>query len=236
MSLRYNIIASENPRARLAYEEIWAVVFLLIYEQRKQKTVLYYRKGNVMELANLLPIAVKLDKAELPDELLEELKTFKARRPGRFVIEAIYCWIVIFGAISAAVYIDHWIATVTAIFIVATRQNVLALLVHEQTHCTAFKSQPGDLIANLLAAYPLLILSVEGYAQIHLTHHAKYFTEQDPDHRRKSGEEWNYPMEPMKFFKILLGDLIGLNVLKLIKGKKGASSEPEFSRGDNQPK
>lgn len=188
-----------------------------------------------MELTNLLPIAVKADKSELPKELIQELKDYKTRRPGRFIAEAIYCWLVIIGTITAAVYIDHWLATVIALFIVATRQNVLALLVHEQTHCTAFKSRPGDLITNLLAAYPLLILTVEGYAQIHLAHHAKYFTEDDPDHLRKSGAEWKYPMEPMKFFKLLLADITGLNVIKLIKGKKGSPSETEFSRGNSTP-
>jgi fatty acid desaturase len=189
-----------------------------------------------MEIANLLPIAVKVDKADLPPALLEKLKPLKSRRPGRFILEAVYCWLVIFGVIAAAVYIDHWLATVFAILVVATRQNVLALLVHEQTHCTSFKFVPGNIITNLIAAYPLFVLTVEGYSQVHLAHHAKYFTEDDPDHRRKSGKEWNYPMHPKLFLKILLGDILGLNVLRLFKGKKGASNDATVSRANTTPK
>ena len=188
-----------------------------------------------MEIANLLPVAVKVDKSDLPPALLESLKPLKSRRPGRFILEAAYCWLVVFGVITAAVYIDHWLATIFAILVVATRQNVLALLVHEQTHCTSFKSYPGNIITNLIAAYPLFVITVEGYAQVHLAHHAKYFTEDDPDHRRKSGDEWNYPMQPMSFLKILLGDILGLNIIRLFKGKKGASNNTTSPRANITP-
>ena len=188
-----------------------------------------------MELTQLLPVAVKEDKSRLPPELLEEIKPLKARRPARFFLELAYCWMVVFGVITAAVYMDHWLATIFAIFIVATRQNVLALLTHEQTHCTALKVYPGDLLVNLFATYPLLLLTVEGYAQVHLQHHAKYFTEDDPDHRRKSGEDWNYPMKPLKFIKILLGDISALSVIGLIRGKKGNSRDTRFSRQNHIP-
>lgn len=188
-----------------------------------------------MEITQLLPVAVKEGKSTLPPELLEEIKPLKTRRPGRFFLELAYCWMVVFGVITAAVYIDHWLATVIAIFIVATRQNVLALLTHEQTHCTALKAYPGDLIVNLFGTYPLLVLTVEGYSGVHLVHHAKYFTEDDPDHIRKNGEEWNYPMKPSKFIKILLGDIIGLNVIKLIRGKKGEPRDTRFARENRIP-
>jgi fatty acid desaturase len=189
-----------------------------------------------MEITRFLPIAVRADKAGLPAGLLAELKGLKTRRPGRFFLEAAYCWAVVFGAIATAVHLDNWLVSTLAIFIVATRQNVLALLVHEQTHCTGMKAYPGDIVTNLIAGYPLLVLTVEGYAQVHLAHHGKYFTGDDPDHLRKSGEEWNYPMAPLKFLRILLGDILGLNVVKLIKGKKAASGGESFARRDDMPK
>lgn len=130
-----------------------------------------------MEHRRVLPIAVREKKAKLPPELLEEIKPLKKARPFRFLFELAYSWIVIVSVIAVAVYFDHWLATVLAILIIATRQTVLALLVHEQAHCTGLKAHPGDVIVNLLAAYPLLFLKVEGYTQIHLAHHAKYFTD-----------------------------------------------------------
>jgi len=187
-------------------------------------------------MSQLLPVAVKVDKAQLPPQLIEELKAYKSRRPGRFLLEAAYCWAVVFAAIGAAVYLQNWIVTVLAIVVVATRQNVLALLVHEQTHCTGLKSFPGDIVTNLIAGYPLLLLTVEGYAQVHLTHHAKYFTPDDPDHRRKSGPEWEYPMTPGKFLRILLGDVLGLNVIKLVKGKKPTSADAALVKRDAMPR
>lgn len=189
-----------------------------------------------MESTQLLPVAVKADKSSLPAGLLEEIKPYKTRRPGRFFLEAAYCWAVVFGAIAGAVYLQHWLATVAAMFIVATRQNVLALLVHEQTHCTSLKAFPGDIITNLIAGYPLMVLTVEGYAQVHLAHHAHYFTGDDPDHRRKSGEEWTYPMAPTRFLRLLLGDVLGLNVIKLVRGKKAAPGGQPFARGEAMPK
>lgn len=188
-----------------------------------------------MEHATLLPIAIKVDKAKLPAELLEELKPLKTRRPIRFFLEVVYCWAVVFGVISLAVYLDHWLATLVAIFIVATRQSILGLLIHEQTHCTSLKANPGDLVTNILAAYPLLILTVEGHSQVHLAHHSKYFSDNDPDHVRKAGEEWNYPMPPSRFIKILLRDILGLNIIKLIKSKKGDPADISTVRKNNIP-
>ncbi len=188
-----------------------------------------------MHLTKLLPAAVREDKSRLPPQLLEELKPLKTRRPWRFLLELLGAWLVIFFVVALAVHLDHWLMTVTAILIVATRQNILGLLVHDQAHCTGFKPYPGDIIANLFAAYPLMVLTVEGYARVHLTHHAKYFTEQDPDHIRKSGEEWNYPMRTNQFLKILARDLLGLNIIKLIKGKQAVPKGRGFARQNRVP-
>jgi len=189
-----------------------------------------------MKITQLLPVAIKVDKSQLPPQLLEELKPYKARRPGRFLLEAAYCWTVVFAVIVAAVLLQSWVATVVAIIVVATRQNVLALLVHEQTHCTGLKAYPGDILTNLIAGYPLLLLTVEGYAQVHLAHHGKYFSQDDPDYRRKIGEEWNYPMTPGKFLQLLLGDVLALNVVKLVRGKKPSSTDEGFARRNNMPR
>ncbi len=98
--------------------------------------------------------------------------------------------------------------------------NILALLVHEQAHSLGYKFKYGDVLVNLLVAYPLLVLTVDGYAKVHLSHHRFYFTDRDPDLRRKSGEEWIFPLPPGKLWKLFLADLAGLTIIKLIRGKK----------------
>jgi len=83
---------------------------------------------------------------------------------------------------------------------------------------------------NLFAAYPLLVLTVEGYAQVHLAHHREYFSENDPDFIRKSGEEWSFPKTRGEIAKLFLADALGINTLKLIRGKKQPRQGFVFAR------
>jgi len=166
------------------------------------------------------PFGVLGDRQSLSSAVRSEIMTLTGPRPRPFLLTALYAWAVIIGVIWWAVEAQSAWVTLFAVVIVATRQNMLALLVHDQAHCLGFPARPGDLIANLLAGYPLLLLTVEGYAQVHLSHHKYFFTEKDPDFLRKSGPEWTFPMPGRRLGKLLLTDLLGLNVLRMIKGKK----------------
>ena len=75
-------------------------------------------------------------------------------------------------------------------------------------------------MTNLFAAYPLLVLTVEGYAHVHLAHHKYFYTGKDPDYARKSGPEWSIPMSRRQFARLFLHDVLGLNILRLIRSKK----------------
>jgi fatty acid desaturase len=116
-------------------------------------------------------------------------------------------WAVIIASIWLAVELQSVWVSVLAIFIVATRQNILGLLVHEQSHCLGFKASYGDSLVNFLVAYPLIVLTVEGYSQVHLSHHRYFMTEQDPDLLRKSGKGWTFPMKAGRLGKLFLTDL-----------------------------
>ncbi|MEK6662407.1 MAG: fatty acid desaturase [Pseudomonadota bacterium] len=160
------------------------------------------------------------DRQSLSATARAEILALGGPRPQPFLLTALYAWAVIIGVVWWALDAQSVWVTLLAIVIVATRQNMLALLVHDQAHCLGFPAKPGDLIANLLAGYPLLVLTVEDYAQVHLSHHKYFFTEKDPDFLRKSGPEWTFPMPGRQLGKLLLTDLLGLNVWGLIKGKK----------------
>lgn len=180
-----------------------------------------------------LSSALRRGKDALSPEAAQAILALNVPRPGRLLLEIAKVWTVIATAIVLAIWADHGWVSVIAIIVVATRQNCLGLLVHEQTHLglggrsgdTSFIGRYGDWICNLLCAYPLLVLSVEGYAKVHLTHHSIYFKDGDPDHARKSGPEWAFPKSAWDLFKLFLGDLLGLNTLKLIKGKKAAGGQ-----------
>jgi fatty acid desaturase len=136
------------------------------------------------------------------------------------LVQLALAWAVIVGAISWALFAQSvWVSTL-AVFLVATRQNLLGLLVHEQAHCLAFKARWGDLFVDLTAAKALLVLTVGEYAQVHLSHHRYYFTPKDPDFLRKSGADWTIPMTASRLAKLFLTDLLGLNLVKLLKSKR----------------
>lgn len=183
-----------------------------------------------------LPPALKGGKESLSPAARTEINQLAGRQPGRFLLQVLLAWAVIVAAISLAVLAKSVWVSILAIFVVATRQNVLGLLVHEQAHCLGFRSRGGDLLVNLLAAYPILVLTVEGYAQVHLSHHKYFFTDKDPDFLRKSGPDWTFPMTPGKFARILVSDLLGLNIWKLVTGKRLEDGTPVFKRPHPTPK
>ena len=87
-----------------------------------------------MEDSIKLPQAIKEDRPRLSPSAQEELKTLSKRRTGRFLSEAIFAWILIFTAIWLAVLASNiWVSILVMIFI-ASRQNILVLLIHDQVH------------------------------------------------------------------------------------------------------
>jgi len=175
------------------------------------------------------------NKEALSSQARGEIQGLIKRQPAQFLAQVILAWAVIVVSIWwAAASHTVWVS-VLVICIVATRQNILGLLVHEQAHCLGFRARYGDLFVNLVAAYPLLVLTVHGYAQVHLSHHKFYFTNKDPDFLRKSGTEWTLPMPARQLLKLFLTDLLGLNLVRLIKGKKLREPATVFSRPSVNP-
>lgn len=183
----------------------------------------------------LLPPAVKGDKQTLAKAVAAEIGELNGARPVAFTLQLVGAWAVIVGAVVWATYVDAIWATIIAIVVVATRQNVLGLLVHEQAHLSGYRGKYGDLLVNLFAAYPLLVLTVEGYAQVHLAHHRDYFTEKDPDFLRKRGEEWRFPKTLGETTRLFVTDILGINTLKLIRGKTKPANDQAFARRHRVP-
>ena len=165
------------------------------------------------------PWGLRGGRESLSKAAIAEILTYRGPRPLIWLRTAAVTWAIIILSVWWAEQMHSIWATLLAVVIVATRQNVLGLLVHEQAHCLGFPSR-FDWLANLLAAYPLLLLSVEGYAQVHLSHHKFYFTRKDPDFLRKSGPDWTFPMPARRMAWLFLTDAVGLNVVRLIKGKQ----------------
>ncbi len=171
-----------------------------------------------------LPPSVRGTQASLSPAARSEVQALMGPRLWPWLRSAAISWLSIFALIAAAVWINHLAFSILAMLLIATRQMALAYLLHEQTHYLAFRNKYGDLITNLLVCYPLLFVTVEKYAQVHITHHRHYFSDADPDFNRKSGDEWAQPQSWQRLLLSLLRDVTGLNIIKLIRGKKMASN------------
>ena len=162
--------------------------------------------------------------AGLSAEAKAQIKALSGPRLGPFLRSAALSWTTIILLILAAEAVGHVAFTIPVLFFIASRQMALAYLLHDQAHYLGFNTRYGDLLTNLLVCYPLLLITVEKYAQVHLTHHRHYFQDNDPDFNRKSGDEWAQPMPGGQLGKLFLQDLVGLSVIKFIKGKKAGST------------
>ncbi len=174
------------------------------------------------------------DRRNLSKEGRAQIKALLGARPREFLIQAFGAWSVIVASIWIATDIDRWWATLMAMLVVATRLNVLGLLVHEQAHMLGLKGRYGDLIVNWIAGYPLGI-SVERYAAIHLAHHKSFFTEEDPDFVRKRGVDWTFPMRFAHILRLLLQDVSGFTIAMLWR-EKGVSQKTQFKRSHPAPR
>ena len=184
----------------------------------------------------MLPIPIRIEKDALPTDLVKRVQELNGARPAAFTFTLVMAWVVIFGSIILAEWIDAWWASLLAILIIATRMNILGLLVHDQTHLGGYRHKFGDLLVNLFCAYPLVILTVEGYAQVHLAHHRDYFGKNDPDHLRKTGPDWTFPKSRGQLLKLFLKDLLALNLIATMRGKRLEGGQVKFQRRGINPK
>lgn len=179
--------------------------------------------------------AVIVDHDKLPRDLKKQIMDLSGPRPARFFGVLLVNWILIFVAIAVSIFFSQWWLTVLAIGFISTRQIVMALLLHEQVHRLGLRGKYADWIVNTFVAYPMVVTTVEDYAQIHLAHHKYFFTDKDPDFIRKSGLDWSYPMPIKRFLLIVVKDILGLNFIKLIKGKTAKNNAAEFLRRNPTP-
>lgn len=155
-------------------------------------------------------------------------------RPARFARELVQTWLLIGGLVALGAWAQNIAVTLLCIVLIGTRQSVLALLLHEQVHRLGMRSKYADWIINVCAVYPLFVTTVEDYAKVHLSHHAYFFTKNDPDFIRKSGDEWTFPKTLGAILTMVARDVTAMNVVRLIRGKT-APNTAEFSRRHPTP-
>lgn len=175
--------------------------------------------------------------SKLSSEAKANIKSLSGPRPARFLLTLAYTWFTICAVVYSAIICDNIFVSLVAIYFVATRQNILALLIHEQTHYLGLRNKIGDSVVDCLCSYPLLAVTVESYAKIHLAHHRFYFTSRDPDFGRKAGIDWTFPMGNMKLASLFLTDVLGVSFARHIirASKSRVIKQSAFSRKDPSP-
>ena len=173
----------------------------------------------IHQLGEPLPPALEVEPAHLSPKAQEEVKAMMRSDPAGFFSTLALAWISVAAAIALAVWAQHAAVSIAAILFIGTRQNILGLLIHEQSHRLGLASKLGDHLTNLFCAFPLLI-TMEGYRRVHLKHHKFYFTDHDPDYLRKQGKEWTFPQKARHFVAMLIKDLVGMNIVRNFKGKR----------------
>lgn len=123
-----------------------------------------------------------------------------------------------YGLIALAMAMVAWAPnpfTITlALFVIGARQLGLAVVMHESAHRTLFTNRAlNDWAGNWLAAYPIY-LSAEMYRAHHLEHHAKTWTEGDPDLPLATP----FPVSKASMARKVARDLFGITGLKQLIG------------------
>jgi fatty acid desaturase len=131
---------------------------------------------------------------------------------ARFVADLGFSWLLIVGAAALAIGTGHWVAWLAAMFVIATRQHALGVLMHDGTHYRAFASKRlNDAVCDLFCALPVGMLTSR-YRHEHLKHHRTPNTDVDPywvDF--KHDDTWHWPKPPAAAAWVFARDLLGLN-------------------------
>lgn len=122
------------------------------------------------------------------------------------------------GLITLWDYLPTWgklIACMLAIAIIAGRQLCLAILMHDASHRSLFKSKAlNTFVGEWLCARPIWN-DLEKYRQHHLKHHAKTSLEEDPDISLVAG----LPTTKKSMLRKAFRDLSGITGLKFYVGR-----------------
>lgn len=100
---------------------------------------------------------------------------------GRGALQVALNWGLVGAFLALVAWAPNPVTVLVALFGIGARQLGFAVLMHEAAHRTLFRSRRvNDWVGNWLCAYPVWA-DLHPYRPYHLKHHAKNWTEEDPD-------------------------------------------------------
>jgi fatty acid desaturase len=110
-----------------------------------------------------------------------EIQDLLRMRDWRSWLSIVVDWALIAGALALVARWPNPATVVLAVFVIGARQLGLAVLMHEAAHRSLLSNRRvNDWVGNWLCAYPVWS-DITPYRPYHLQHHAKTWTEDDPD-------------------------------------------------------
>lgn len=151
-------------------------------------------------------------------ELDIKIKEYSQLRPIVSLSWLVIDWTVIFISIYLSIKLNNFLFYLFSILIIGSRQHAIGVLSHDIVHFRFMKNRKlADFIGNLFMTWPMFY-TIPGFRSMHLRHHSKVNTLEDPDWvRRKGKSDWVFPMESKRLYKMLFMDITGLNLYQNIQ-------------------
>jgi fatty acid desaturase len=142
----------------------------------------------------------------------EEIQQLVKMQDWRSWLTLAVDWGLIAGAMALAATWPNPLTIVVAIAIIGTRQLGLAVIMHEAAHRSFFSNKrTNDVATSWLACYPIWS-DLYTYRDYHLRHHARTWTDDDPDKELATP----FPITPASFRRKIGRDLSGRTGLKFL--------------------
>ena len=156
----------------------------------------------------------KSSKAWLEQFTTDEIRELRTIRAHRAWLTLVVNYMLIAASMALVATLPNVFTVVLALFIIGARQLGFAIVMHESAHYTLFKNRKfNDFVGNWLAGYPIY-LSANMYRAHHLEHHAKTWTEEDPDLSLATA----FPVSKASMARKVTRDLLGITGLKKLIG------------------
>lgn len=156
----------------------------------------------------------------------EEIRELRAIRDGRAWLTLLVNYGLVAASMALVAYVPHVLAVMLALAVIGTRQLGFAVVMHESAHRTLFRNRKlNDFVGNWLAGYPIY-LSADMYRPHHLEHHAKTWTNADPDLSLATG----FPVSKDSMARKVARDLLGVTGLKQLVGTTYLVARAEAGR------
>ncbi|MDB5228763.1 MAG: fatty acid desaturase, partial [Bacteroidota bacterium] len=140
----------------------------------------------------------------------EEIKKLHEKSDWKGFEEVFFTWLWIALSFALVGFFPNIFTVILALFIIGGKQLGCAIIMHDASHYSLFKSRKlNDIIGNLFGAYPIFN-NIGQYRPYHFQHHIATGTPDDPDINLVTG----YPAKLAGMMRKLTRDIIGLSGIK----------------------